>query len=59
MESDSGASETAEAPEKIGGPSRTRTLDPLIKRDPEEDPEQTQDELVRENPNDCSGARAS
>src|SRR5262245_55224247 len=29
--SSSGASDDVEAPEKIGGPSRTRTLDPLIK----------------------------
>ena len=29
--SNSGASSDPEAPEKIGGPSRTRTLDPLIK----------------------------
>ena len=29
--STSGAPEESEAPETIGGPSRTRTLDPLIK----------------------------
>ena len=29
--SDSGAPDAPEAPETIGGPSRTRTLDPLIK----------------------------
>jgi hypothetical protein len=33
--SKSGAPEVSEAPEKIGGPSRTRTLDPLIKSDPQ------------------------
>ena len=31
----SGAPEESEAPEMIGGPSRTRTLDPLIKSCPE------------------------
>ena len=29
--SESGATESSEAPDFIGGPSRTRTLDPLIK----------------------------
>src|SRR5262249_11452645 len=33
--SSSGAPDESEAPEKIGGPSRTRTLDPLIKSCPE------------------------
>ena len=32
--SKSGAAGVLEAPDKIGGPSRTRTLDPLIKSDP-------------------------
>ena len=30
--SESGAPDVSEAPDLIGGPSRTRTLDPLIKR---------------------------
>ena len=33
--SNSRAPDVSGAPEKIGGPSRTRTVDPLIKSDPQ------------------------
>jgi len=33
--SKSGTSSSSEVPDSIGGPSRTRTLDPLIKSDPQ------------------------
>ncbi|MGH7399493.1 MAG: site-specific integrase [Candidatus Rokuibacteriota bacterium] len=39
-----------EVPDPFGGPSRTRTLDPLIKRDSQEQPEQTQDEPSSREP---------
>ena len=42
----SGAPDTLEAPEKIGGPSRTRTLDPLIKSCPEPRTQETQADLT-------------
>jgi len=45
-----GHSGDPEVPDKIGGPSRTRTLDPLIKRDPQEQPEQNRDELRPREP---------
>jgi len=40
----SGASVAAEAPERIGEPSRTRTLDPLIKSCPDPRTQDTQDD---------------
>src|ERR1700730_4324626 len=43
--SNSGTSDTPEAPELIGGPSRTRTLDPLIKSCTEPRTQDTQADL--------------
>ena len=45
-----GHSGDSEVPDKIGGPSRTRTLDPLIKRDVQDQPEPTYDELRPREP---------
>jgi hypothetical protein len=50
QESQIGHSGDSEVPDSIGGPSRTRTLDPLIKRDPQERPEQTHEELRPREP---------
>jgi hypothetical protein len=47
-----GHPETSEVPDKIGGPSRTRTLDPLIKSCPEPRTQGTQDDLSRTNHSD-------
>ena len=48
----SGAPDTLEAPEKIGGPSRTRTLDPLIKSCPEPRTQHTHGDPRRTNQSD-------
>jgi len=45
-----GASDALEAPAFIGGPSRTRTLDPLIKSDPKSISIAVQDDLKLEDP---------
>ena len=45
----SGAPDILEAPEKIGGPWRTRTSDPLIKSRAEEPRIDTHDEVSRED----------
>lgn len=45
-----GHSGDSEVPDSIGGPSRTRTLDPLTKRGSQEQPEQTQGELSPREP---------
>jgi hypothetical protein len=50
--SDSGAPDAPEAPETIGGPSRTRTLDPLIKSCPEPRTQGTQGDPSRTNQSD-------
>jgi len=42
---ESGVSGALETPDLIGGPSRTRTLDPLIKSDAERRTEGTRDDL--------------
>ena len=47
---ESGVSAGPETPDLIGGPSRTRTLDPLIKSDNEQQPEGTQDDLTPREP---------
>jgi hypothetical protein len=49
-ESQIGHSGDFEVPDSIGGPSRTRTLDPLIKSDGQEQPQQTLDELRPREP---------
>ena len=43
-ESQIGHSADSEVPDSIGGPSRTRTLDPLIKRTGQDQPTETQDD---------------
>ena len=43
--SKSGTPSVLEVPDRVGGPSRTRTLDPLIKRSPEGDTQEHQEDL--------------
>ena len=50
QKSEIGHSGNPGVPDSIGGPWRTRTSDPLIKRDPREQPEETQDELRSREP---------
>ena len=47
---ESGVSAGPETPDLIGGPSRTRTLDPLIKSDPEHRTEENRDDLTPREP---------
>ena len=48
--SESGAPDDSEAPDLLGGPSRTRTVDPLIKREDQRHTERYQDELSSREP---------
>jgi len=47
-----GASDAVEAPVMIGGPSRARTLDPLIKSPDQDQSTETQDDLSEGNSDD-------